>query len=129
MSIGLLERNVVQAKFLGRFSYLEFVLSFEQTKKKSEQSKASVLACACLDIMQNAIICRKEANLEAEFWKKKKKMAPVRRNRPIHGDLVDSLWIVDEWQTTILHPLSRSLNPLKGSKSMKEQHKIQGRQI
>ena len=72
LSIGLLERNVVQAKFLGRFSYLEFVLSFEQTKKKSEQSKASVLACACLDIMQNAIICRKEANLEGEFWREEK---------------------------------------------------------
>ena len=40
VSIGLLERNVVQAKFLGRFSYLEFVLSFEQTKRRSEQSKA-----------------------------------------------------------------------------------------
>ena len=28
VSIGLLERNVVQPKFLRRFSYLEFVLSF-----------------------------------------------------------------------------------------------------
>ena len=89
------------------------------------KARLEVLACACLDIMQNAIICRREANLGGELWKKEK-MAPVRRNRPIHGDLVGSLWILDEWQTTILHPSSRSVNPLK---SMKEQHKTQGRQI
>ena len=92
------------------------------------KARLEVLACACLDIMQNAIICRREANLGGELWKKEK-MAPVRRNRPIHGDLVGSLWILDEWQTTILHPSSRSVNPLRGSKSMKEQHKTQGRQI
>ena len=92
------------------------------------KARLEVLACACLDIMQNAIICRKEANLEGEFWKKEK-VSPVRRNRLIHGDLVGSLWILDEWQTTILHPSSRSVNPLKGSKSMKELHKTQGRQM